>query len=206
MSKLKIVSLNVNGMVNAITRKIIFNKLRDQKADLCLLQETHSSPTTGFLWTREWGGQIFYSPPSSRGVAILLNPNSALTTSSHLGDGEGRFLALNVTFQDEPFTVCSLYSPTQDKPRIQAEFLETVDTLLSQAKNDNHILGGGFHCIRDSDLDKNTQGPSHPQGAQGRTALDSLIEEWDLEDVWRARHPNRRVLGEARSPQDWTSF
>lgn len=144
MSSLKIVSLNVNGLGSAIKRRVIFSKLRAQKADICLVQETHSTPDTGFLSAREWGGQILYShgSPSSKGVAILLNPQSTLQISSNLGDDEGRFLAINVSLENLTYTICSVYSPTQDKPREQKDFLNSVNDFLSQLQADNIILGG----------------------------------------------------------------
>lgn len=118
MSKLKIISLNANGMGNLVKRKVIFSKLKEQRADICLLQETHSSPQTGFLWAREWGGQVFYSHGSSgsRGVAILLNTNSDIKVLSNSGDEDGRIVAMNIKFQDTTLTIASVYSPTQDKP------------------------------------------------------------------------------------------
>lgn len=195
MTKLKIVSLNANGLGNSTKRRIIFSKLRAQRADICLIQETHSSPETGFLWAREWGGQIFYfhSSPSSKGVAILLDSHSEIKVVSQLGDKEGRFLALQVTVHEQAFTICTVYSATQDKSKEQADFFKELDGFLSQLQGENIILEGDFNCIRDTELDKNRPGPGHPQSKQGRGALNSLLEEWDLEDTWRSRNLEERA-------------
>ena len=42
---LRIVTGNVNGIINSIKRKQIFNHLQNTNVDIILLQETHSSHT-----------------------------------------------------------------------------------------------------------------------------------------------------------------
>lgn len=98
MVKIKTTSFNVNGMGNPVKRRIIFENLRTQKAEVHLIQETHSSPETGFLWAREWGGQIFYShgTSNSRGVAILMSRNANFKVSTTIRDPEGRFVGIDI--------------------------------------------------------------------------------------------------------------
>lgn len=191
---MKISSLNVNGIANPIKRKVIFGNIRSQKANIHLLQETHSSPETGFLWAREWGGQIFYShgSSSSKGVAIMLNRDSEYKIGSVVRDTEGRFIGMDLHTDYQIFSVCSIYAPTQDKPKKQVEFLGEVQALLLQLSGSNIILGGDLNCILDVQKDKNTPGLGHPQGEQGRAALKSLMDEWGLVDIWRIRHAQER--------------
>lgn len=187
MAKVRMTSLNVNGMGNPVKRRTIFGHLRAQKADIHLLQETHSSPENGFLWAREWGGQAFFSHGSSgsKGVAILVDRDFDLQVISTIKDTEGRFLGLDVRCGGQTLTISSIYAPTQDKPREQKEFLETVSNFLSKLQCTDIVLGGDFNCITDTNLDKNRPGDGHPQGEQGRNALRSLLEEWNLMDIWR---------------------
>lgn len=104
MSGLKIVSLNVNGIANAIKRKIIFSNLKAQKADVYLLQETHSTASSSGLWSSELGGQIFYShgSPNSKGVAILFDREAVFKVLLQVRDTEGRFIGMDVLFGDHP--------------------------------------------------------------------------------------------------------
>lgn len=194
MSALKIVSLNVNGIANSIKRKIVFNKLKAQKADIYLLQESHSSSSTEKLWTSEWGGDAFFShgSPNSKGVAILFDRQTDFKVLSQARDSDGRFLGMDVLVGEQTFTIASIYAPTQDKQRDQLEFLEKVDELLSDLQGTGLILGGDFNCILDPKMDRNKSGEATSQASQGCLALKSLMEEWSLMDVWRVSHPQEK--------------
>lgn len=194
MSRIKVVSLNVNGIANTIKRKIIFSHLRSTKADICLIQETHSSGDHSDIWTNEWGGQAFYSHGStgSRGVAILLDRHFGGKVLSQISDKEGRFLAMDIMIEEQIISVGSIYAPTQDKPRQQLEFLEEMEDFLSQLNGVNLMLGGDFNVILDPKADKNQAGPGHYQSELGRNALTSLMDEWSLVDIWRVRNPQKR--------------
>lgn len=210
MSKIKVTSFNVNGIGNAIKRRSIFADLRAQKADLHLIQETHSVSGTGFLWSREWGGQIFFSHGSSgsKGVAILVERKSDIQILTTVRDTEGRFIGIDILSGDKVITICSIYAPTQDKPKEQKQFLEEVSDLLTQLRCTDVILGGDFNSILDNTMDRNNTQAARPQGDQGRRALRSLMEEWNLSDVWRINHPNEKNFTFRRGSYSsgWISF
>ena len=52
---LKLVSLNVRGLSNFRKRRAIFTWCRKQKADLIVLQETHSTKADEFKWKKKMG-------------------------------------------------------------------------------------------------------------------------------------------------------
>lgn len=169
MTRIKISSLNTNGLANPIKRRVILGNLRSQKANIYLLQETHSSPETGFLWAREWGGQIFHSHgcSSSRGVAIMLHRDSDYKIGSVVRDTEGRFIGMDIHLEDQILTICSIYAPTQDKPKKQVEYLEELDSLLSQLDCSNLILGGDFKLhFRCTDGQEHTRSETPPGRAR----------------------------------------
>jgi len=75
---LKIASFNVNGLLNATKRKIIFDYLKTIPATIFLLQETHSMPQFEQAWANEWkpGQSIFHSSHDNKHqscVATLVN-------------------------------------------------------------------------------------------------------------------------------------
>ena len=75
---LKIASFNVNGLLNATKRKIIFDYLKAIPATIFLLQETHSMPQFEQAWANEWkpGQSIFHSSHDNKHqscVATLVN-------------------------------------------------------------------------------------------------------------------------------------
>mgnify|MGYP000482719203 CR=1 FL=1 len=55
---LKLHSLNVRGMQNAIKRKTIVDWSKDKYHGICLLQETHSTENIESQWNKEWDGRI----------------------------------------------------------------------------------------------------------------------------------------------------
>ena len=71
MTKLKIISLNVNGLNNQIKRRKILLQLKRAGGDVLFLQETHltkkehSKLGKGFIYSSSYGSQ-------KRGVAIII--------------------------------------------------------------------------------------------------------------------------------------
>ena len=88
------VSLNVRGLRDKSKRKHIFYFLKKHKFDICLLQETYSTPDVEKSWIKEWNGQIFFAHGTNHscGVATLINRNSNLCISNMCQDDNGRFL------------------------------------------------------------------------------------------------------------------
>ena len=76
----KLCSYNVKGLGNKQKRKMIFQWLKDNKVDICLIQEAHYTETVKESWAKDWEGEIFFSGNSSKsaGVGILLNDNSSI--------------------------------------------------------------------------------------------------------------------------------
>ena len=96
MSVLKFLSPNVRGLRNKEKRRSIFSYLKNQKANVYLLQETFSNSKDEKIWAAEWGGQIFYLHGSnhSKGVCVLIKPNSPLHVEIVELDVNGRFIIL----------------------------------------------------------------------------------------------------------------
>lgn len=126
MSDLKVVTMNVNGLNSPCKRRAIFDHLRKAKADVYLLQETHSSPDTEKIWAQEWGAHASFcnGSRSSKGVAILLARDLAFTLHASRSDGMGRLLCLDIELNEVIYTIASVYAPTQDKGQEQLTFLD----------------------------------------------------------------------------------
>lgn len=76
--KLRVLTVNVNGLNNFNKRNKIFNFLRTNKIDITLFQETHSTKITEKQWQKEWSGiSSWNSGPTNQtaGQAILLKEN-----------------------------------------------------------------------------------------------------------------------------------
>lgn len=194
MESLRVVTLNVNGLNDPAKRRIIFDHLRNAKADVYLLQETHATTDSVRLWTTEWGGPILASngTQSSRGVMIMCARNLSFSTMKRLQDDNGRLIAVDLVIAGITYTIISIYAPTQDKPREQLDTLEKMEQLLEELESTNVIIGGDFNCVMDPVLDKNTPNPCHPASAATRSKIQAFKEEWTLTDIWRARNQGKR--------------
>ena len=80
LESIKLLSLNVKGLSNFHKRRAFFSWCRKQKADLIVLQETHSTLERQDQWRKEWGASVLFSHGSTnaRGVAILIRPKGEL--------------------------------------------------------------------------------------------------------------------------------
>ena len=72
----KICSKNVNGIGNFKKRKDMLNYLREQKYDICFLQETHLLTETENNVRSTWGYNVWLAgaATNANGVAILFSP------------------------------------------------------------------------------------------------------------------------------------
>ena len=77
MGILKIVSWNIAGCKHVIKRKKILTYLKQKKADIALVQETHLNEEESAKLKRDWVGQVYFSTFSDRkrGVMILVKKN-----------------------------------------------------------------------------------------------------------------------------------
>uniref|UniRef100_A0A8D0ATL0 Endonuclease/exonuclease/phosphatase domain-containing protein n=1 Tax=Sander lucioperca TaxID=283035 RepID=A0A8D0ATL0_SANLU len=91
--KLRIVSFNVNGILNPVKRSKILSKMKKEKAQVVYLQETHTKlRKMGFT-------NIFFSSYKSkhkRGVAVLLSNKITFEQTYVQKDKEGRFILENI--------------------------------------------------------------------------------------------------------------
>lgn len=65
-------SLNVRGLKNNIKRKAIFLFCKEIKANLILLQETHSNKDDEKFWKQQWGDNILYSHGTSHSAGVMI--------------------------------------------------------------------------------------------------------------------------------------
>lgn len=193
---IKLISLNVNGIRDNKKRATVFYWLKQQKADICLLQETHcESQKDKLSWSKEWGGQTFWSVGTnfSRGVAILLKEKLDITIVNTEIDTNGRYLAITIEIDELRSKIINIYAPNKPADRIKF-FKELKENILRYQSIDTNrnelIIGGDFNCVLEANLDRrSTVNDVAQKPDQGATQLVELMSEAELEDVWRRRHP-----------------
>ena len=178
--------MNVNGLARNKKRTRIFNYLKNLKADIFCIQETHgSNKTTTDRWTSEWEGQAFWSHGThkSRGTAILVRPNLNATVTTVATDIEGRVVSIILNYEEIEINIISIYAPTDDTER-RRFFL----SLQQYPKTTEHVIvAGDFNCIGDLNLDKDGGNPL--RGLAGNAELLQWTTSLKLADLWRIKHP-----------------
>ena len=192
---IKLLSLNVRGLKNKFKREVIFQWLKDQSADICLLQETHcSSEDDSILWGKEWGGKCFWSLGSnmSKGVAIMLKENLDIKTVNVTNDNDGRLLTVTIEIDELQLHVVNIYAPndTVERCNFFNELYRKLCNLKTLHANADLVVGGDFNCAVDNKIDRRyTDKRNFKKHDVGTKELELLKNNLNLEDVWRRRYP-----------------
>lgn len=195
VSTLKVASINVNGLraqaQNGIPkRRKIFTWIKQLNFDVILLQETHSSVVDCDKWINEWGGLGYFSHGDnmSRGVGILLKPNSGLGIDHTFADKDGRFLTLELDFNGSSVTIGNFYGPNNDNTRAIEDFLSKID----EYENPTVIIGGDFNFCLNITKDRESKAKRVANNDKCRQVLEKYMIDKDLVDLWRVLHPQKR--------------
>lgn len=188
MIQLKIGTLNVNGLANHKKRTDIFKYLKQTDADFFCIQETHSTYELTDKWTKEWGGQAFWSHGTykSRGTAILIKNNTDATITDIKTDQDGRIISVVVNMENLEINLISVYAPTDKTAR--RKFYNTLQQYPTPTQYT--VIGGDFNCIEDPTKDKTGGNPA--LGYAGTTQLLTWTNSLQTKDTWRNEHPTSR--------------
>ena len=177
---------NARGLGNKIKRIAIFEWLKSKKGDIFFIQETHSSHEFETAWKEQWGGEIFFShgKSNSRGVAILIAPETDVIINSIVHDEEGRCLVLECNLNEINYTLVNIYAPTIDKVTDQANFGHVLYNMMEKYFGHNIIIGGDLNINLDV-LESTNANQNHSYN----TYLLQLIDTFDLVDIWKLKNP-----------------
>lgn len=109
-TSLSFLSVNARGLRDLTKRKSIFLFCKGKKAQIILLQETHSKEEDSKFWTQQWGDKIYFSHGTSKsaGVAILLK-NFPGQIIHNMVDEHGHWLILIMTIDNVKIIVVNIY-------------------------------------------------------------------------------------------------
>ena len=112
----KLCSYDVKGLGKKQKRNMIFQWLKDNKVDICLIQEAHYTGTVKESWAKEWEGELFFSGNSSKnaGVGILLNDNLSIKINNMTEILEGRILTPDIVLNETEIKLINIYGPDND--------------------------------------------------------------------------------------------
>lgn len=189
--KIKLLTLNVNGIAEQHKRNLVFAYLKTLNFDIVYLQETHSASNGDSIkWTEEWGGRAVWNHGShrSRGAAVLFNPRLQINIEELNMDNEGRIVALKTRIEEKELNIVNIYAPTV--PVERKRFFQELWKYLTGV--DNIILGGDFNCIPDPKVDKIGGDPN--SGTVGMAELQTLTSLLQITDIWRDKNPSQQTF------------
>lgn len=189
LSDVHMVSFNVNGIRTESKRRTIFNFLKSQKANIILLQETHSKSEDEILWSNEWGNKILFSHGSNlvKGVAIMFQKHFPVNIEYVKQDLQGRYLICDLDINGYKFLLINVYGPNEDDSMFYIELFKNIDS----RENTSMVLAGDFNTSLDMVMDLlNNSGNNH---VKKRQVILEYMQNKDLIDVWRVRNPESRI-------------
>ena len=143
--KICTLTLNVRGIVSASKRRKIFLWLKNQKANIMFLQETHSTKSNEIQFKNSWYGKSWFGAsdsPHSKGVGILLSNTSEIEFISSHDNNDGRSLLLNININGSPFTLVNVYAPNDISSRIKY-FNNLLEWIRNKAHYINNLINRG---------------------------------------------------------------
>ena len=182
---LKLLSVNTQGLNDVIKRRAIFNFYRP-KAEIILLQETHSTIESEIIWKAEWQGEILFSHGTgkARGICVLLPKGLMQKVTNIVKDTAGRIVKFDYSTNDELITICGIYAPNTDTP----SFYNEIQRILTQGSN-HKILLGDFNLVMNPIKDHIG---SKINNEKSLAVIKEFSEEFLLNEIWRTKHENDR--------------
>ena len=205
--RLRILTLNVRGLVDNDKRSLVLNFVRDHNIDIACLQETHAGDADTW-WSKQWDGPSLWTTSCnptpdgsnrSAGTALIFSKrfSTADVELIRKDDTIGRYV--HATLQataDVKINMIGLYAPNNAVAR--RTFFRSQQAFVAADIDDgtledtHNIVLGDFNCVSNPQLDRVAGAPDHPDGVNGIVQLMGLTAALDTVDVWRTLHPNQR--------------
>lgn len=139
---IRIMSLNVAGLVNLIKCKQIAKYLKEQKADIICLQETHLKPLEAKLLYGLFQGDIYQSFSGHRSAGVLIGIKFGIpwTLKQHIPDPSGRYVILQELLFGQEITVIGIYASNQN----QTTFQDNLKQCIPASNTEEVLMLGNF--------------------------------------------------------------
>jgi len=149
MIKINFISLNIRGINDPNKVQFLKDFLRNQRVDVCFLQETHlnSSDYVDEL-SKNFSNYFCYFTlnfDKTKGVGILINKNLShdINVLSTQYDLDSRFLRVEIKIENYYLNLVNIYAPNVENE--QFEFINKMYDVCASVKN--IILAGDFNAV-----------------------------------------------------------
>ena len=191
--KCNLMSFNVRGLNEERKRLSIFRYIKKHKVDICMLQETFSTPECEQKWINDWGGKVIFCHGTNRarGNMILFCDDYNYEIKEIVKDNSGRITLLKIKLQDCDYILLNIYSPTDERSKyiFYCELSNFLKTHVP-VQFDKLIIGGDFNLVLDYQKDRHgvNNEPSNYYFKCKRTLLD-ILSRYNMIDIWRQKNP-----------------
>lgn len=174
------VSWNVKGLNHPVKRNKVLAHLKQLRAVVAFLQETHLHDVDLGRLSNRLPGQFFHSHfrAKARGTAILIDRSIPFEPSNIISDRNGRFIIVSGKLYNKAVTLANVYAPNSDDVLFFNNFLSQLPDLNSHAL----ILGGDFNCVLDTDLDRSSSKPIPL--TKFASLIKAFLSDFGLSDPW----------------------
>ena len=188
VNKLNIMSLNCRGLANREKRQDLFSKMKDEKYDICLLQDVHWTNAPLILAKEEWEFKIIGAPfnSMSRGTAILIN-TFEFHINKRINDENGNYSLVEIVLpSDFAIVTGSIYAPNTDNPT----FIHKITEEIQSFEYPNILLCGDWNSTRNFELDNLNYVTQN--NMKMTKAIDNMCTTLSLKDGWRVNNTKLR--------------
>lgn len=156
------------------------SRIKQLKAKIAFLQESHMLNHEIIRVKRRWPGQVLSSPYSSnsRGVMIMIHKSIPYQIDKVINDPNGRFLIVQGNLLSTRLNLITVYGPNDDN----ANFYNNLFLRISDMPG-KHIIAGDFNCTMEPVKDRSSGiDNSHKKTRQ---TIHQFVKELNLTDIWR---------------------
>lgn len=187
--RLKVLTLNTNGMRDDNKRKMIFEYIKQQGADIICLQETHSSIEIEDKWTKEWNGKAYWNSENEHtaGTAILIaRKRNSYKITDTTKDTEGRFMHICIQAGNTKLYISNLHAHNH---RVQRRS-QLRQLVARTRKFHTQLIAGDFNGIDVSELDRE---PANTKKDEGDAKFNRrIMGNMDVKDTYRDINGNQK--------------
>ena len=180
-SSISIVSVNCQGLNNKQKRRDVFHYLRNKQYSVYFLQDTHFEKKLENYILAEWGYDGYFSSYASnaRGVAILFNNNFEFKVKRVCRLVGGNAIVVLAEIKTLDFLFVNIYGPNKDNP----DFYMGLNEKIRELNIDKVIIGGDFNLVLNPQKDYLNY--KHINNPKAKEAVDTMIDDLELNDIWR---------------------
>ena len=140
-------------------------------------------------WSRTWSGKVYGVKGHHivKGWQCYLEKNQTFEISNEVIDSNGRLVVFDITINNAKFRIINIYAPTQEYERVN--FFNEMNDFMADNNDVETIIRGDYNCTLNNEADRYNYTSTIDIG---QIDLKYFIENYDLEDVWSKRNPNKR--------------